>query len=55
MAVIRFPVSATKQQPDPSSNLMKSIASAALATGADRRATIEALRRVAAALERRQG
>lgn len=53
--VIRFPVSATKQQPgkpDPSL-LMKSAAAAAVQSGLDRRTAADALRRVASALERR--
>ncbi len=52
--VIRFPQPVSKpQQPDPSASLMKSAAVAAVASGLDRRAAADALRRVASALERR--
>ena len=52
--VIRFPTRSTPTpKPDPSASLMKSAAVAAVASGLDRRAAADALRRVASALERR--
>jgi hypothetical protein len=50
--VIRFPTRQPTAKPD-ASHLMKSAASAAVQSGLDRRSAADALRRVAAALERR--
>ena len=57
MAVIQFPnrTQSPRKTDDPATHLLKTAATAAITSGLDRRTAAAALRRVAAALDRRQG
>ena len=53
--IVRFPVRSSQPKPYPSASLMKTAAAAAVTSGLPRQQAADALRRVAAALDRRQG